>query len=430
MMWNEIGWIGERQRLYELKHAHPDWGMRAYAQETGHDPKWVRKWLKRFEGQGEITVDVLRSQSRRPSHSPHQIAARVKERIAELRETLSERFHRAAGARTIQYFLGKEVPDDTPLPGLRGIHRVLVERGYVRSPAKTLHELLVRPAPMEEWELDFGEIYLGPAEGSLEFLLVVDRGTSRVVYLEGSAGYRAESTIDAVLRLFRAHGRPKRLRFDRDPRLWGSWTRDSYPSPWVRLLHALDIEPIICPPHRPDKKPIVERCIGTLKYEWLARHSPATLADALALLPGFIPYHNQQRPHQGEACHHQIPDEAFPVLPNLPSLPSQVRPDAWLRTQHGRFFRRRVNASGSIQVDRHRYYVGVQFAGLPVAVQLDAQAALLHVVYDGNTLKSLPIQGLRPGILDLFEYIAALKIEAHAIEHYRFMNWYQSGETQ
>src|SRR5204862_444228 len=112
--------------------------------------------LKRFEGHVEITVDMLRSQSRRPKHSPHQLATQVKERIAALRETLSERFHRAAGARTIQYFLGKEFPNNAHLPGVRGIHRVLVERGYVRSPAKRPHELLVRPAPMEEWELDFG----------------------------------------------------------------------------------------------------------------------------------------------------------------------------------------------------------------------------------------------------------------------------------
>jgi len=96
---------------------------------------------------------------------------------------------------------------------------------------------------------------------------VVDKGTSRVVYLEGSAGCRADSAGEAVLRLFTTHGLPKRLRFDRDPRLWGSWTRDSYPSPFIWLLQALGVEPIVCPPHCPDKKPMVERGICTCYHQ-------------------------------------------------------------------------------------------------------------------------------------------------------------------
>ena len=74
---------------------------------------------------------------------------------------------------------------------------------------------------MEEWELDFGEIRLSEDE-IFEFLIVIDRGTSRLVYLEGGNGYRAETALEAVARLFLLHGLPKRLRFDRDPRLWGA----------------------------------------------------------------------------------------------------------------------------------------------------------------------------------------------------------------
>jgi len=134
-------------------------------------------------------------------------------------ETLSERFHRAAGAKLIANFLGQTADPAVAPPSLSSIYQTLLERGYIRARPKPEHTPLVLPAPDEEWELDFGEIYLGPVEGSLEFMLVVDKGTSRAVYIEGSAGYRAESAIDGVLRLFAAHGLPKRLRFDRDPRL-------------------------------------------------------------------------------------------------------------------------------------------------------------------------------------------------------------------
>ena len=92
-------------------------------------------------------------------------------------------------------------------------------------------------------------------DGRFEFFLVVDRGTSRVVYLEGCKGYCADTALLAVARLFQLNGLPKRLRFDRDPRFVWSWSADSFPAPMIRLLHVLGVVPVICPPHHPDKKP-------------------------------------------------------------------------------------------------------------------------------------------------------------------------------
>jgi len=105
---------------------------------------------------------------------------------------------------------------------------------------------------MSEWEMDFCEIRL--EKGRFEFYLVVDRGASREVYLEGGEGYRADSALQAVCRLFELNGLPQRPRFDRDPRLVWSWSADGYPAPLIRLLYALGVEPVICPPRRPDKK--------------------------------------------------------------------------------------------------------------------------------------------------------------------------------
>lgn len=116
---------------------------------------------------------------------------------------------------------------------------------------------------MEEWEMDFCEIHL--EDGNFEFFLVVDHGTSRVVYLEGCEGYRADTALTAVFRLLLLCGLPQRLRFDRDPRFVWSWSTDSFPASLIKLLHVLGMEPAICPPRRPDMKPYVERCVRTLK---------------------------------------------------------------------------------------------------------------------------------------------------------------------
>jgi hypothetical protein len=268
-MESEPKWVYERMKLYELMQAHPDWSSRHYAHVLGHDQKWVLKWKRRIETGIEISVKTFQSQSRAPNQPPRQIPEEAKAVICQLREELSETYHRKAGAKTILYALNKYRESQKPsfrLPTAPStINKILRERGYIIPKQKGLREPLVLPPPMEEWELDFGEISLS-AEAIFEFLMVIDRGTSRLVYVEGSSGYRAASALEAVARLFLLHGLPKRLRFDRDPRLWGAWTRDSYPSPFVRFLQVLGVEPVICPPRRPDKKPMVERGIFTFKY--------------------------------------------------------------------------------------------------------------------------------------------------------------------
>jgi hypothetical protein len=424
-MLNESELIYERQRLYNLIHDHPEWSLRAYARTLQHDLKWVRKWVKRLKDLVTPTLDMFRSQSRKPKHSPKQLPQTIKDSICTLRETLSERFNRPAGAETIQYFLKGVV---SAIPCGHSIYKALHERGYVQARRKKEHFPLDLPGPNEEWEVDFGEIYLGPVEGVFEFFLVVDRGTSRVIYLEGSHGYRAQSALEAVVRLFEKHGLPKRLRFDRDPRLWGSWTRDSYPSLLVRMLRVLGVEPIVCPPRRPDLKPFVEHGVRTLKYEWLKRHSPSTFADAIALLEPFIIYYNTQRPHQGHACANEIPDLAFPNLPTLPAMPQAVQPNAWLSAEHRRLYRRRVNSSGMIQVDTHRYSVGEDYAGLPVLAQVDAEHAHLLVIGSGTVLKVFPLLGLLPNQMPFVDYFERIKTEAHFIEQYRRLHWEQTGE--
>src|SRR5258708_7065658 len=103
-MLSESQLIYERQKLYALMQEYPDWSLRAYARTLQHDLTWVRKWAKRFQALVTPTLDMFCSQSRKPKHSPKQLTETLKDKICALRESLSERYHRAAGAETIQYF--------------------------------------------------------------------------------------------------------------------------------------------------------------------------------------------------------------------------------------------------------------------------------------------------------------------------------------
>ena len=101
----ESQWIFDRMRLYKLWQAHPDWSLRQFGRALGYDKSWVHKWLNRFQTATEKTWRMFLSQSRAPHRSPHRISDEVKQVVGELREQLSETFHRPAGGRTILYEL-------------------------------------------------------------------------------------------------------------------------------------------------------------------------------------------------------------------------------------------------------------------------------------------------------------------------------------
>lgn len=429
-MWNETFWVFERIKLYHVMKEHPDWSKYRLGKVLGHDPKWVDRWIKSYHLQKTPCLEMFQSQSRARKKAPQRVSEDTKQLIGQMRIELSEVFHRRAGPKTIQYWIKKHqkqiaMPVDMPRSGST-IARILREMGYVKPQSKVQHEPLILPAPMTEWEMDFGEIHL--EEWKVEFFLVVDRGTSHVVYLESSDGYNAVTALQAVAQLLLLHGCPKQLRFDRDPRLWGSWTRDSYPSPLVRFLRVMGIEPIVCPPRRPDKKPFVERCIRTLKEEWLRYFSPATRAEAYELLEAFPNYYNTSRPHQGRACQNQPPAVAFPELPSLPYPKEIVAPNAWLQSIHGRTYRRQVNSNGTIQIDRHTYTIGTAYAKQPVIAHVDAIRRLFFITLEGKIIAQKPIQGIYAETMDFGSFLRLMLTEARFIDLHRRLTWEQRSD--
>lgn len=432
-MLSETEWVFERMKLYRLMKLHPEWSNRQYARELGHEPKWVRKWKQRFETTDKtMTLTMFVSRSRAPKTRRISVADEMKRQIGQLREDLSKRFHRNASAKTILAALNKKrpqleqqgifVPKST-----KTINNILKEMGYITPRRKHEHLPLVLPPPMTEWEMDFGQIRLSEEEW-LEFFLVVDRGTSRVVYIEGCAGYNAETALEAVARLFIINGLPQRLRFDRDPRFVGSWTKDSYSSALVRFLRVLGVIPDICPPHRPDLKPFVERKIRVLKEEWLAKFAPDNLADALDCLPEFLHYHNQDRPNFGRACQGETPNEAFPVLPPLSQVPETVDPDTWLTHDNQRTYRRRVTSNGTIMIDKHVYMINDDLAKQSVLVHVDAKTKTFIIICDNKVVARHDIRGLYGTQMDFGSYLVAMKAEARSIEHHCQLLWMKRNE--
>jgi hypothetical protein len=113
----------------------------------------------------------------------------------------------------------------------------------------------------------------------------------------------------------------------------------------------------------------------------------------------------------------------------LPQLPETVQPDAWLTALKQRVFQRRISSEGMIQVDRHAYYVGREFAKHAVAVLVDVSEREFVVMDGQKVLKKLPIQGLYQREMDFLEYFKLFQQEAHYADWHHQSLWQRSAET-
>jgi len=275
-----------------------------------------------------------------------------------------------------------------------------------------------RPAPLTAWQIDFKDVStvpadpLGKQQHVVEVFNVVDTGTSLLLDGLPRDDFTAETAIIALTNTLLVHGVPQSVTCDRDPRFVGSWSSRAFPSAFMRYLLSLGITVDVCPPRRPDRNAFVERYHRTYEYECLRIHRPTTLEQTAQVTESFRWHYNAERPNQARSCGNQPPYHAHPVLPRLPPLPDRIDPDGWLRAVHRRRFKRRVQSNGSVQFGRHRYYVGKQFKGRYLLLQIDAHAQTLAVLVADQVVKTVRIKGLYHEILDFQEYLRFICEEA------------------
>lgn len=406
-------WELDRMRLYHLRRAHPDWTLKKLAQTLGRCLTWVKKWLRRFREAGQASLAMFRSQSRAPNHRPKQIVAAVRDAILNLRDTLKAVYGRVVGPKTILYHLHLDpllakhgyVPSST-----RPIWQVLREGGRIPIRVRE-HHPIQRPDPMQHWEMDFGQ--LGER---FEFLTVMDRGTSIMVDTQTEPHYNAETALLAIAVLLLTIGLPQKLRFDNDPRFVGNWLTDGFPSPLMRFLWCLGVEPDRVDPGKPQDKPFAERSVRTLKYECLWLDPPEDYIEGAGVLRVYRHFYNHDRANQSLACGNRPPFVAFPQLLPMPQVPETVDPDAWLKHYHRQLFRRRVGQNGIISIGRHNYYVGYQHAKEDVGALLDADNCVFHVVHKGQVIRELEIQGLVGAPMPFQDYLRYMLAEARTLK--------------
>jgi hypothetical protein len=143
-MFSQAKWVYERMKLYKLMTLQPSWSSRQYTSVLGLDHKWVQKWKKRLDDVKEVTVKSFQSLSHAPKQPPLQIPHQAKEIVCQLREELSKKLHRPAGAKTILYALQKYHESQKSAfrfpTALSSINKILRERGYIQPKQKRFRE--------------------------------------------------------------------------------------------------------------------------------------------------------------------------------------------------------------------------------------------------------------------------------------------------
>ncbi len=423
----EADWVAKRSLLRHLITLHPTWTVSDFATCLGHSESWVKKWRKRFREADPDDPNILLSHSRARKTPPPSTSPEVIQRILELRDSPPEHLQRVPGPKALLYYLPRHaegLPQGAHLPrSTRTIWQILRNNDRILEDRRRKPQPLEPREPLQEIQIDFKDDStvpadpLGKRQHVVETCNFVDAGTSVWLYAPVHGEFTAETALDAVAQFLRQYGLPAMLTFDRDPRWVGSPSGRDFPSPLVRFLLCLGIEPTICPPHRPDKNCYVERLHRTYKEECLLVHRPATVEQVREVTEQFRAHYNQERPHQGRACGNVPPRMAYPVLPTLPPVPAQVDPDRWLQSLQGGAFVRTVRSDGTVSVDDVRYYVSRDLAGRAISLIVNASDKVFEVLLGVKRIKRLPIKGLYGQLLPFEEYVTLMRQEAHSDGH-------------
>ena len=418
----EEQWYVDRYKLRKLRQEHPNWGRRELARRIGRSLSWVKKWIRRLREASPDDDEVLKGRSRARKQPPPKTAPEVEQRILEIRDEPPENLRRVPGPLAILYYLhrdenlkaqGYHLPRST-----RTIWELLDrnQRIFRRKPREPEPE--ERPEPGVEWGIDFKDVTTVPAEPVgkkqhvVEILNIVDHGSSAVVDGIPRDDYTAETALRTLADVLQDQGCPQRIRMDRDTRWVGSWKATDFPSPTLCFLMCLGITPVICPPHKPEKNPFVERYHKNSKYECILVECPGDLPKTIAVDATYRQHYNYERPNQAITCGNQPPRIAFPEPPQLPKVSDRINPDRWLSQIHGDLYVRKVDSGGRIQIGKHRYYVKKDLRGRRVVLQVDAVNQEFIVKLDKKLIKRLAIKGLHKQDMDFAAYLEMMCKEA------------------
>lgn len=206
--------------------------------------------------------------------------------------------------------------------GLRAIYpgpkTTLVDTSHPKYPYGLTGMVMTKPHQV--WQIDI--TYLRTDHGFIYMNALIDVHTRYVVGWSISNSLDTESCLRTLEKAIDGHGMPDIINSDQGSQFtsgaWGDALRDR------GIIISMSGK------GRSNDNAYVERLWRTLKYEWTIINGARTVADYKTLLPEFMNWYNNLRPHQ--ALGYQTPVEVLGITPYgyvdnanaLPHIPTRT----------------------------------------------------------------------------------------------------------
>lgn len=263
--------------------------IRLVAEELKVGEESVRKWVKKFQAQGEAGLQTHPCGA--PSHKP-KLPVAVHEAIVAVK-----REHPAFGVRRVAQWLQRSLfLPASPETVRRTLHQSAMpppppQQKRRRNRAKP--RFFERATPNQLWQSD---IFTFQLNGQNAHAVAFIDDHSR--FIVGLGLYRAmvsENVLEVYRRATAQYGAPREMLSDQG-RQYVSWQGKTR---FQRALARDHVKHIMCRPHHPMTQGKIERFWKTLWDEFLERTRFDTLEQAMDRTTHWVQYYNHKRPHSG-----------------------------------------------------------------------------------------------------------------------------------
>jgi hypothetical protein len=370
---------------------------------------WLGKWQQRFDQQG---ASGLRSQARKPRHTPTACAPRIVRLIVRTRRRLVRQKVGLIGARAIRRELRKVLGSQTP--SLATIKRVLHTHHLVPTPIEASPAYFPKPLTTVEGTLhalDWTCRYLeeGPKVYAFHTLNLHTRACAQLIATDKSSA----TVIQHCLNTWKTLGIPQFLQLDNDAAFCGGYKTPRLFGQFVRLCLYVGIELIFLPIAEPECNGEVEELNGLWGHAFWERRRFASVGQVRRASPAFVHWYmtdytppvltdmTPQQAQRHEAKRHLTATQ-IAHLPNpLPLTAGQIH------------FLRKVKPDGTIVVLNETWKVNKRLVGKYVWATLTTHARRLEIWYRRSAQHDWRL--LKTCAYDIPEIVARLKPEfAHA----------------
>jgi transposase InsO family protein len=313
-----------KHRVVVLKVVAGQLSVTEAAAEYGISRQYLYKLLARYRDEG---LGGLEPRSRAPLSSPQATTARARDRIVQLRASLTGS-GLDAGPATIAWHLREE---GLAPPSTSTIRRILHTAGMITpEPRKRPRSSYIRfeaAQPNETWQSDFTHWRL--ADGTdVEILNWLDDHSRMLLSCTAHRPVTGQTVVDSFLACVDEYGPPASTLTD-NGRVYTA-RHSNARNAFEYTLAILDIRQKNGAPNHPQTQGKIERFHQTLKRWLSARPRATTTAELQAQLDQFSDHYNQHRPHR--AIEGKTPAAAYTASPK--ATPARRGDNAHYRIRH------------------------------------------------------------------------------------------------